>query len=98
MQVCREICGSFTGSFAWSRPSMTRAFVSLWTLPFAGPAIILSTALFAAGSFTPASGGGRFRCELEALPRAKDGNGETTIVWSGRTLISTIVVPPHFEQ
>jgi hypothetical protein len=77
---------------------MTRAFVSLWTVPFAGPAIILSTALFAAGSFTPASGGGRFRCELEALPRAKDGNGEITIVWSGRTLISTIVVRPHFEQ
>src|SRR5260370_1508953 len=98
MQVCREICGSFTGTSAASGPTMARAFVSLWTVPFAGPAIILSTALFAAGSFTPASGGGRFRCEIEALPRAKDGNGEITIVWSGRTLISTIVVRPHFEQ
>src|ERR1700738_1932213 len=77
---------------------MTRGLLNLCTVPFPGPETIVSVTLLAFGSFTPASAGGRFKCELVALPRANEGSGEMAMVLSGRILISTTVVRPHFPQ
>src|ERR1700757_3108884 len=76
----------------------TRGLVSVWLWPLEGPERMLRTTFLFAGNFMAGSGGGRFRLELVALARAKEGRGVITIVASLRRLISTIVVFPHFEH
>src|SRR5258707_195070 len=76
----------------------TRGLASVWVWPFEGPERMVRTTFLFAGSRKPGSGGGRFRFELVALARAKEGSGDMTTVASVRRLISTIVVLPHLEH
>src|SRR5205823_7297491 len=75
-----------------------RGLVSVWLWPLEGPERMLRTTFLLAGSFSPGSGGGRFKFELVAVARAKEGSGVIATVASVRRLISTIVVFPHFEH
>src|SRR5215470_2140202 len=80
------------------RPTTIRGLVKVCAWPLEGPERTLRTTFFFAGSRNPGSGGGRFRFELVAVARAKEGSGVITTVESTRRLISRIVVFPHFEH
>src|SRR5262249_9229556 len=77
---------------------MMRGLASVCLSPWPGPGVSVRTTLLLAGSLSPGSSGARRRLEEEALARAKEGSGETTMVWSTRRLVSTTVDCPHFEQ
>src|SRR5262245_25357015 len=77
---------------------MTRALARVNVSPLLGPEVTVSTILFPTGSFMPVSSGARRMAEADALPRANEGKGEITMVWSTRRLVSTTVLSPHLEQ
>src|SRR5437879_5493364 len=80
------------------RPTTIRGLVRVCVSPLEGPEMMLRTTFLFAGSRNPGSGGGKFKFELVAFARAKEGSGDITTVASVRRLISTIVVLPHFEH